>query len=134
MDLKKPITDILVVDDDKLLCLILSSGLRKYVSLPVTVHYNGKTALDHITKAPNSNFLVLLDINMPVMNAWDFMEEVNRRELHNFQVVVVSSSVNASDKSRAFSFPQVIDYLEKPLFAGQYKKLAILVEKGVYSK
>lgn len=132
MEHKITITDILVVDDDKLICLLLSTGLRRNISLPVALHHNGKTALEQITKWPNKNFLVLLDLNMPVMNGWEFLEELNHRELTNFRVVLISSSVNASDKSRAFSFPQVIDYFEKPLLAEQYLKLEILMEKGVY--
>ena len=129
MNLTDPITDILVVDDDKLVSLVVSAGLRRKTALPVTPHSNGKSALDQVTATPAKIFMVLLDLNMPVMNGWEFLEEITRRGLTNVRVVIISSSVNLQDKSRAYSFPQVIDFLEKPVGEEQFSKLALLLEK-----
>ena len=129
MNLTDPITDILVVDDDKLVSLVVSAGLRRKTALPVTPHSNGKSALDQVTATPAKIFMVLLDLNMPVMNGWEFLEEITRRGLTNVRVVIISSSVNLQDKSRAYSFPQVFDFLEKPVGEEQFSKLALLLEK-----
>lgn len=53
---------------------------------------------------------------MPVMNGWDLLDVIHQenfeKEVH---VVMVTSSVDASDKEKAFSYSKVIDFVEKPL-------------------
>src|SRR5690606_971157 len=121
-------SEVWVVDDDKIICLLTRKHLQKYTTLPLKEFPDGKAALDHLLLAPATPVLVLLDINMPVMNGWDFLEEVNRRNLPHLQVIMVSSSINTHDKATAMSYPQVIDYLQKPLRAEDFKKLAEMLE------
>ena len=62
--------------------------------------------------------LILLDINMPIMNGWDFLEEYMERgydQLYNTWIIVLSSSVYNEDKQKAMTYPSVIEYIEKPL-------------------
>lgn len=64
----------------------------------------------------DGQILIFLDINMPRMNAWSVLEIIDQTFSHlNIRVVVVSSSIDESDKSKAFTFKSVIDYVEKPV-------------------
>ncbi len=62
------------------------------------------------------NFLVFLDINMPEMSGWDFLETLESMDPHeNVFVVMVTSSVNRSDREKSDRYRHVIDFIEKPL-------------------
>ncbi|MFT4772688.1 MAG: CheY-like chemotaxis protein [Cryomorphaceae bacterium] len=61
--------------------------------------------------------LIILDINMPQRDGWevlDFIEDKNI-SFHKSRVVLLSSSINPKDKTRAFSYDSIKGYLQKPL-------------------
>ena len=57
--------------------------------------------------------LIFLDINMPVMNGWDFLDKM-AAEAKDYKVVILTSSVNAIDHKRAMKYMNVVGYVEKP--------------------
>jgi CheY-like chemotaxis protein len=58
--------------------------------------------------------MIFLDLNMPIMNGWDFMEEFKKMGLE-IEIVILSSSNMLEDKLRAINNKQVKDYIVKPL-------------------
>lgn len=70
-DIKNPI--VLVVDDDRNDCDILSAALQDRGCSPV-VALNGREALDYLRSAGGVPRLILLDLMMPEMNGWKFRE------------------------------------------------------------
>jgi len=58
--------------------------------------------------------VIFLDLNMPVMNGWDFMAEFKKIGL-DIEVVVLTSSNDSSDKAKAEKNNQIKDYVVKPL-------------------
>jgi len=71
--------------------------------------------------------VILLDINMPVMDGWDFLEWVkNNRHLFakNVPIFMVSSSIDWRDIERAKSYESVMDYMSKPLTEGNFFEIA----------
>lgn len=70
--------------------------------------------------------LVLLDINMPVMNGFDFLDAYEQLPIAgrpNVMVVMLTSSVDERDRQRAFSYASVKDYLCKPIERSQVANL-----------
>lgn len=109
--------ETLIVDDDEMVIFlhkiaVVESGLT---ANPV-IAYNGLQALDFINRSENREtvFLVLLDINMPELNGWEFLEAIQSLDA-SIYVVMVTSSVDSRDKKKAKSYKQVIEYMEKPL-------------------
>jgi CheY-like chemotaxis protein len=83
---------------------------------------NGKEALSYIIECEKNGGdlpeLILLDINMPIMNGWKFLEEFNRIEsekLKKVKTIMLTSSLLQEDKERALAFSNVNDFLIKPL-------------------
>ena len=60
--------------------------------------------LDYIlaNKDKDKVFLILLDINMPVMNGWEFLDQLNTIVIKPLvKVVIVTSSIDSADKDKA---------------------------------
>jgi len=119
---------ILLVDDDKIMLFLHEMFLRKSGILNDTILcYNGLDALEYLDASTSEEtaFLVLLDINMPVMNGWEFLAQVQDRPyIDRVHVVMVSSATEESEKQKALTFRQVIDYQQKPLSIETCKTIA----------
>lgn len=111
--------EVMLVDDDDMVLFVISRYIRKSGLSPNPLNFrNGQEALDYITahQDPEMNFIVLLDINMPVMNGWQFLEAVKDHEVaQRIRVAMVTSSVDFEDSDRAKTFPMVVSYLIKPV-------------------
>lgn len=108
-----------IVDDDAVVLFLHKALLeRSELPAPAGTFKNGKEALDFLSKNDTKEgpYLVLLDINMPVMNGWQFLDAIQKKEYkESLYIVMVTSSINSQDIQTAKNYPQVIDYVEKPL-------------------
>lgn len=121
------IKEVYLVDDDAIVRMVAGKILKNIeFKNPISGFENGKVALDIITKKVNGNeyeftgeqILLLLDINMPVMDAWSFLDEFQKFDpeiKRHFLISIITSSIDTSDKTKAFSYPEVSDYITKPL-------------------
>lgn len=111
-------TDVVIIDDDAVV-LFLHKILVQRSPLSSSLHCfnNGTDAHSYLcTRTSNQPILVLLDINMPYMSGWDFLDKMSQNGCdENVWVAMVTSSINSSDRKKAEKYPKVIDYLEKPL-------------------
>lgn len=110
--------EILLVDDDPINNLINRRLISK-VSLgeEVTEFLSGIVALEHIRILTDPEpILIFLDINMPLMNGWEFldqyMQDYPNREDH---IIILSSSIDFLDRLKAQDYHIVAGFLEKPL-------------------
>jgi CheY-like chemotaxis protein len=88
---------------------------------------NGEEALkffntikySNTNSAPNKNpQLIFLDLNMPVMGGWEFLDLFIRDDYSDFnttKVIILSSTIDPADIEKAKTYPIIIDFLSKPI-------------------
>lgn len=110
---------VLVVDDDDVILFLHDLMIRDSgLSQDVTCFLTASAALDHLAahRSGDDQFLVLLDINMPGISGWRFLELLQGAEYKDrVSVVLVTSSIDYADHQKAQGFPAVVEYVEKPL-------------------
>ena len=121
------ITSILVVDDDENDQFICDYTIRKYdPSIRVLKAFDGTEALDLLHReTPDA---IILDINMPVMNGFEFLDRYAEEfEVHAPVVAMLTSSHLGKDRERAMQYSFVKSYFEKPLQADHLRVMAELL-------
>ena len=120
------LNNILLVDDDEISNFVSLILLKKYSkNLKVSIVLNGQEAV-HFLESCEDNYpsVVLLDINMPFMNGFEFLEWYHTSPYQGkSKIVMLTTSSRAKDKERSFLFQDVIHYLEKPLTTGKVEAL-----------
>ena len=127
--------NVLVIDDDPVFRLITKKMLEKTGDL-----FNGffvengleginflKRAGEGQQEASTLPDIVFLDIEMPIMNGWGFMDEFQKlpsEKVNKIHIYTVSSSIAPEDKMRAQSFSQIKGYISKPLTLNILKTIA----------
>lgn len=125
-------SDILIIDDDKIMALLHEKMLKqvRFRSAPIICR-NGKAALEllHSELSDRSGLLVLLDLNMPVMNGWEFLKGIQGKPFADkLRVVVVSSSTKKDELLEALDYRQVVGFCQKPLNIESLKEISGLKE------
>lgn len=110
--------------------LISRSGLCGHLE----IFLNGRSALDALSNPPNGKpslleetDLILLDINMPILDGFGFLQrfpELNTQLTQKVKVVILTSSMNLEDKKKSSTSPFVVGYLNKPLTEEKLAELA----------
>ncbi len=129
---------VLVVDDDEIIVFLHNMIMQDNGMASDSLSFqNGKEAFDYLNSENNLNqtCLVLLDINMPVMNGWQLLDNIQSAPYaKNIHVVMVTSSIDTEDREKASQYPQVIAYFEKPLNNKSLKQLKELPQISPYFK
>lgn len=119
---------ILCVDDDPITLMLCRKVVERVeFAKEIITAKNGVEAIEYFDtlfkkRKVNDSIeypkLVLLDLNMPVMDGWEFLETYMNKEYHNVfistQFIVLSSSIDPYDINRAKTYP-VIGFLSKPI-------------------
>jgi len=112
---------ILLIDDNKVDNFFHERVIRKFdKNITVISLLSGEEALEYLAGLHSAELpdLIFLDINMPRMNGWEFLQEYNKfeevRKSCNI-VVMLSTSEDQEDKDRAFEQGIAADYRSKPL-------------------
>lgn len=110
-----------IIDDDS----IHVFGAKRAINLAnfcnqVLVFNNGKEAFDRLSRffmlGKGIPELILLDINMPVWDGWDFLDEFLKLPKSNdVRIFIMTSSVDPVDRTKAKSYRQVSNFILKPL-------------------
>ena len=118
------IHSILVVDDDENDQFICEYTIRKFdPSIRILKAFDGSEALDVLRgETPDA---IILDINMPVMNGFEFLDRYAEEfEVHAPVVAMLTSSHLGKDRERAMQYSFVKSYFEKPLQADHLRIMA----------
>lgn len=123
--------DILLIDDDDINNFISKELIELYVpQARVSETVSAKDALElikgNITLHKKLPDIILLDINMPVMNGWDFVEafeKLDGDELAKINLYIYTSSVYYKDIDKAKSYKSVKNIYSKPLTESMLKEI-----------
>jgi len=124
----KKLNSILLIDDDTATNFISKKLIKKAeITEHIETFSNGKQALDYLTKSgkyekidaeyPKPQ-LILLDINMPVMDGWEFAEAFSRLNTYQkgqIKIILLTSSLNPDDKKRADNIEVISGFQNKIL-------------------
>ncbi len=122
-----------IIDDDTIYTKLLIKLLRlKKLCTNILVFKNGKEAIEYFQnlspteKRKNIPELIFLDINMPIMNGWEFLNEFKdiREDIENkLSLYVVSSSIDPMDFKKANDIELVDGYLSKPVSMSTFDQI-----------
>lgn len=123
---------VCLIDDDKIYQftakkMLEATGMAK----DIRSFYDGSEAIaffsgEHSKDPSNLPDVIFLDINMPIMNGWEFLEEYEKIRNYfpkSMALYVVSSSVDDADIRRSRQYNSVTDYIVKPITRVRYQEL-----------
>jgi CheY-like chemotaxis protein len=114
------VNTILVIDDDPIASLIMERANHK-VQLAEQVHcfYSAVDGLDYLSdlKARRQKFpeIIFLDICMPIVSGWQFLEQLAALGETDTSVYMLASSTDQEHINRAKNVASVKDYIVKPI-------------------
>lgn len=133
----KTINTICIIDDDP----IFRFGTKKLMekvqaSLNFLIYKNGKEAFEDIIYKLKSNTnipdVILLDLNMPIMDGWQFLDEFATIEkVDRIPIYIVSSSVDSRDIEKAKNYEIVNDYIIKPFSLSVIQDLLLELQHNI---
>ncbi|MEO8773734.1 MAG: response regulator [Gelidibacter sp.] len=134
----KPTSLACIIDDDKLYINLLKKIIEtRKLCENLLIFNDGKQSIDYFEnllqnlKEEKVPEIIFIDLNMPVMDGWEFIERFTKIEdqfKKNITLYIVSSSIDPADIHRAKSLPNIKDYLIKPT---NIKELEIIFKKAV---
>lgn len=124
------LNSILVIDDDEPtnylnLMIIEEAQCANFVKAV----QSGKEALDYLENSNHLNEspdLIILDINMPAMNGWEFLEKyrlLQKNKQGKVMVVMLTTSLFPEDREKAIEIPEVSGFENKPLTREKLDKI-----------
>jgi CheY-like chemotaxis protein len=116
-----PKLNLLVIDDDDINIFIIKKIVEKTgLAIEMIARNNGQQAIDYLKETISQNKplprLVLIDINMPVMNGWEFIEAYEELNIEQkVDMYILSSSVYENDIEKTKGYKAVKGFISKPL-------------------
>ena len=122
---------ICIVDDDRIYQIATRKMLERITAAKnILIFSNGEEAFQYLSESASDKDalpdIIFLDINMPLMNAWQFLEaytEIKPQLSKPITIYVISSSISEIDIQRAKNIEDVKDYYVKPITMDQYAML-----------
>jgi CheY-like chemotaxis protein len=126
----KKLNSILLIDDDKATNFICKMLFTKAgVANQIDIVLNGKQAIEYLKNNDTINqrpMLVFLDLNMPVMDGWEFAEEFEKldaKQKSEIVIIIHTSSLNPDDKERGEKIASISGFENKILTMEGLKRI-----------
>jgi CheY-like chemotaxis protein len=111
-----------LIDDDHISIFITAQTLRlENFSEDIQTFHSAEDALDRLlgeTGIKERPQVIFLDLNMPGMNGWEFLETIKPYEnqlISTCRIYILTSSLDFADTMRIKDYPLVTDLLHKPI-------------------
>lgn len=124
---------VIIVDDDPAALFLYAEIIKEFnFTKDLTTFNNAQKALDFLQHIQDKEKrIILLDLNMPMMSGWDFLDHVKDYPSKNFlSIFILTSSVNSADKDRSKTYTYVADFFEKPLTEDHIKIIKEKINKS----
>ena len=121
---------VMVVDDCEAEQFLYKHTIEAYEEgVNVISAYDGEEALEILHKKEQVPTCIFLDINMPRMNGFEFLEAYSDQFDNNHIIIVMlTSSAHTNDQEKAMSYPCVKDFFLKPIIADDLAKIPRYLE------
>lgn len=107
---------IFIVDDDEINNFICTSLLVEvFKDYEVISNTNPIKAFDQVKEHHLDILFILLDINMPQMDGWEFLEKCNLENLIKFPIFMLTSSISNQDHEKSQKETTIKGFIHKPL-------------------
>lgn len=117
------IHSVWIVDDDQVITYITQRLLKNAdPTLEIQGFLSGKMALEKLRLDHTAPDMLLLDINMPGISGWEFLDELKATGI-DVNVYMYSSSIDPEDVKRARAYPMVMEFLSKPIDINTIRRL-----------
>ncbi len=132
----KPISNIFLIEDDQTFVFLAKKTIEaSKFTTDIKVFRDGLEAIEHFEKivghADMFPDIIFLDLSMPVMDGWAFLEEYTRLQPRlgkDIALYVTSSTISPHDIERAKNIRVVSDFIIKPLVTGKVVELLSKLE------
>jgi len=129
----KKLERVILIDDDKVINFVNERTIKRanlaeivmtFVDATETIDYMKENC--HKICSSGSTILVFLDLNMPVMDGWEFLDEVKKFPNYSTtvcKIFILSSSIDPTDVQKANEYSIVQDFISKPLTTAHLEKI-----------
>ncbi|MES2285309.1 MAG: response regulator [Bacteroidota bacterium] len=120
---------ICIIDDEEINQFILKTIIKNLNNeIKISTYNNGEVALNSLTEILDSKEdmpdIILLDINMPVMGGWQFMDEFVKLQVgKKTAIYIITSSSSPDDKKKAKTYADISDFLTRPIAPNTLKEI-----------
>lgn len=126
---------ILCVDDDPITLMLCKKVIKKSeFSKEVDTALNGEDAIRYFNnllqnKQDSIPELIFLDLNMPIMNGWEFLDSFSSKiysdQFKEVKVIILSSTIDPYDIERSKTYSMVVDFMSKPITTEMLEQISI---------
>lgn len=129
--MSKKVQRAFIIDDDE----VYIYAIRRLIKIQnlceeLFVFTDGQQAVDYLLAHKNDGTpmpdLILIDVNMPVLDGWGFIEEFQKMDSNltkNTKLFMVSSSIDPRDLKKAKEIPIIVKYIFKPITFDELKEV-----------
>ena len=117
-----------IIDDDPVFVLLFKKILMKLGKFETIVNFeNGQLALDVLVEKFKNNDslpnIIFLDINMPVLDGWEFLKALEKHKFKDqLHIYMVSSSIDTTEIKKSKKYKMVKNFISKPISASDFLK------------
>jgi CheY-like chemotaxis protein len=129
---------ICIVDDDEVYQFTVTRAIQtQKLAKKILIFSDGEEAIQFLIQNVSKNEdlpdVIFLDINMPIMDGWQFLEEYVRlkpRIGKRITIYMVSSSVDSADLDKAKKISEISDYIVKPIKPDALRDIIAALDEG----